>query len=103
MKQTAAALIFLAALMNSSGLLAASPDEALCRGAYPVLLMTPQECRHYLHQVKSLRSRGQIGALDALQRQHAELLQERAAACPCIENQTYTLPAQQVALIEPDC
>jgi len=103
MKQLMAGLIFLVALTGAPGLLAAGPDEALCKGSYPVLLMTPQECRQYVRRVKSLDARGQTEALHALQRQHAELLHERAAVCPCMEGQPQPGPALQMARAETDC
>ena len=103
MKKATAGLIFLAAMSSSPGLQAAEPDEALCRGPYPVLLVTAQECRQHIKQVKSLRSKGQTQALDTLLRQHAELLQARAAVCPCIESKPDVIPAQQLALLETDC
>jgi len=103
MKQLMAGLVFLAALTSAPGLLAAGPDEALCKGGYPVLLMTPQECRQYVRRVKSLEARGQTEAVHALQRQHAELLHERAAVCPCMEDQQQSSPALQIARAETDC
>lgn len=103
MKQLMAGLVFLAALTSAPGLLAAGADEALCRGDYPVLLMTPQECRQHVRQVKSLQARGQIEALHTLQRRHAELLHERAAVCPCMEGQLQSGPALQIARAETDC
>lgn len=103
MKQLMAGLVFLAALMSAPGLLAAGPDEALCKGGYPVLLMTPQECRQHVRRVKSLQARGQTEALRALQQQHTELLHERAAVCPCIEDQLQSGPALQMARADTDC
>ena len=103
MKQLMAGLVFFAALTSAPGLLAAGPDEALCRGGYPVLLMTPLECRQHVRRVKSLEARGQTEALQALQRQHAQLLHERAAVCPCMEGQPQSGPALQVARAETDC
>jgi len=103
MYRTTSSLIFLAAAISSPGLQAAGPDMAMCRGDYAVPLMTEQECRQHLRQVKSLRTKGQTQALASLQRQHAELLHERAAACLCIENVPGGMPAQQLALVEPDC
>lgn len=103
MKQLMVGLVFLAALTSAPGLLAAGPDEALCRGGYPVLLMTPQECRQHVRRVKSLQARGQTEALRTLQWQHAELLQERAAVCPCMEGQPQSGPALQIARAETDC
>ncbi|MGK2951851.1 MAG: hypothetical protein ACSLEZ_05635 [Thiobacillus sp.] len=65
--------------------------------------MTEQVCRQDSRQVKSLRTKGQSQVLASLQRQHAELLHERAAACRCIENVPGAMPTQQLALTEPDC
>ncbi|MFZ0106795.1 MAG: hypothetical protein WAK92_08030 [Thiobacillus sp.] len=103
MKQLTAGLVFLAALTSASGLLAAGPDETLCRGGYPVLLMTPQECRQHVRRVKSLQARGQTEALHTLQRQHAQLLQERATVCPCMEGQPQPGPTLLIARAETDC
>lgn len=77
-------------------------ESALCRGGYPVLLMTDLECTLYLRRVHALRAAGQSESLQRLQRQHAELLRERAAACPCAL-QEETSPALQVALLAPEC
>ena len=78
-------------------------DEALCRGDYPVLLMTEQECRTYAAKVRTLRSAGQSGALSALKLRHAEQLSERAAVCPCMENKLRVAPPQYLVMLEPDC
>lgn len=103
MNRTTAVLIFLAAMTGSPVLQAADPDAAMCRGDYPVLLMTEQECRQHIRSVESLRTSGQFKALESLRRQHAELLRERAAACLCIDNAPDALPTQHVALSETDC
>jgi hypothetical protein len=103
MKQLMAGLVFLAALTSAPGLLAAGADEALCRGDYPVLLMTPQECRQHVRRVKLLQVRGQAEALHVLQRQHAELLHERAAVCQCMESQPQIAPVLHIAHAETDC
>jgi hypothetical protein len=103
MKQLMAGLVFLAALTSAPGLLAAGADEALCRGDYPVLLMTPQECRQHVRQVKSLQVRGQAEALHVLRRQHAELLHERAAVCQCMESHPQIAPVLHIAHAETDC
>jgi hypothetical protein len=81
----------------------AGEDDALCRGAYPVLLMTVQECRSYIRQVKELRSTGQVIALANLQQRHAEQLDERAAICPCVKPKPKALPPQHVVMLDPDC
>jgi len=103
MKQSTAGLVFLAALTSTSGLQAASPEEALCRGDYPVMLMTDFECRQHVRQVKLLRAKGQTQALQALQQQHAELLRERAAVCPCMEHAPEATPKQQLVSLGTDC
>lgn len=88
-------------MMNAQ---ASSSDEALCRGAYPVMLMTVQECGTYTQQVHTLQSLGQIHALEILQRQHGEQMAERAAICPCMMGQKPQAPApQQLVMLESDC
>ena len=82
---------------------AAGNDEALCRGNYPILLMTEQECRAYVGQIRTLASKGQTNALSALQLQHAEQLSERAAICPCMENKFHAVPPQHLVMLDPDC
>lgn len=103
MGRTTLALVFLAAWAAAPAVQAAGADEALCRGEYAFMLMTPQECRHYVRQVRALRARGETGALQRVQQEHAELLRERAAACPCIEGQPVEVPRRQIALYEPPC
>lgn len=78
-------------------------DETLCRGNYPVLLMTEKECQTYAGQIRSLQSAGQSSALTALQRQHAEQLNDRAAVCPCMENKIRVAPPPHLVMLEPDC
>jgi len=89
--------------MAPPGLQAAGSDEALCRGDYPVMLMTELECRLYASQVKTLRSQGQTRALASLQQQHAEQLRERAAICPCMDPDPEATLPQHVVLLDPDC
>ena len=103
MKRAIRLLVLMAAAASTPPLHAAAGDEALCRGGYAFTLMTPAECRSYVRQVKTLRARGETRALDELSRQHAELLRERAAACPCVDGQPVVAPRQQVALAEPPC
>lgn len=96
-------VIVLVGAMAPPGLQAAGSDEALCRGDYPVMLMTELECRLYARQVETLRSQGQIRALANLQQQHAEQLRERAAICPCMDLDPEVAFPQQVVLLDPDC
>ena len=103
MKRAIQVLVVMAAAASAPPLLAATGDDALCRGGYAFTLMTPAECRSYVRQVKTLRARGERQALDELRRQHAELLRERAAACPCVDGQPVVAPRQQVALADPSC
>lgn len=100
---SAAGLLFLINALPMANALAAMPDEAACRGNYPVLLMTEQECRAYVRQVKVLEQSGQRNALTALKLQHAEQLSARAAVCPCIEPKTQFLAPQRVVMLDPDC
>ena len=95
--------MFLAGLTSMTEVRAAGPDEALCRGPYPVMLMTDRECRLYLDEVKTLRSKGQFQKLATLQRQHAEQLNERAAACPCMESAPKATVPQHIVMLDPDC
>ena len=99
----ATGMMFLAGVMPATGVLAAEPGEALCRGGYPVTLMTDRECRLYIQQVQALRSTGQVQALANLQQQHAEQLKERAAACPCMEPSPKAVAPQHVVMRDPDC
>lgn len=87
-------------LMSAPGLQAAEPDEALCRGSYPVMLMTDVECRLYIRQVQALRAQGRTRALAALQRQHDEQLRERAAICLCLEGKPEVAAPQLVVLLD---
>jgi hypothetical protein len=64
--------------------------------------MTDLECTTYLQRVHALRAAGGSESLLRLQRQHAELLRERAAACPCALPEE-TPRAVHVALVEPEC
>lgn len=81
---------------------ATGPDIALCRGDYPVLLLTDQECRSYSAQVRSLRARGEGVRLAQLRQQHAAQLKERAAICPCATQRTEPAP-QHLVMLTPDC
>ena len=102
-ERLAAGVMFLAGLMSTGVVTAAEPDQALCRGPYPVMLMTDRECRLYLDEVKTLRSKGQFQKLATLQRQHAEQLNERAAACPCLESVPKATVPQHIVMLDPDC
>jgi hypothetical protein len=95
--------MFLAGLTSMTEVHAAEPDEALCRGPYPVMLMTERECRLYLDEVQALRSRGRLEKLAVVQQQHAEQLNERAAACSCVEKSAQVVAPQQVVMLDPDC
>jgi hypothetical protein len=88
--------------VSTNGAVAEAAEPELCRGGYPVLLMTDLECTVYLQRVHAVRAAGQRELLLRLQHQHAELLRERAAACPCALP-VETPPAVQVALVAPDC
>lgn len=91
------------ALCVPISVLAAEPDDVRCRGEHPVTLMTERECGLYVQRLQQLQDQGDAQALQALQRQHAELLRERARACPCARPlATPPLPAK-VALVQPDC
>jgi hypothetical protein len=101
---TAHTIILVGLNMPIADAQASEPDLALCRGAYPVMLMTEQECRLYIRQVQTLQSQGQIQALATLQQQHAEQLSERAAICPCMMGrEPQVIAPQQLALLEPGC
>jgi hypothetical protein len=96
-------MTLLAGLTLTAAVQAAQPDEALCRGDYPVMLMTKSECRLYVRQVQALLSAGKTQALAILQQQHAEQLKERAPFCPCMEHSLEGAAPQQVAILAPDC
>jgi hypothetical protein len=95
--------MFLAGLTSVTEARAAEPDEALCRGPYPVMLMTERECRLYVDEVQALRSQGRLQKLAAVQQQHAGQLNERAAACLCVEQSAQAIAPQQVVMLDPDC
>ena len=99
----AAGVMFLAGLTSVAEAGATEPDEDLCRGSYPVMLVTERECRLYLDEVQALRSQGQLQDLATLRQQHADQLNERAAACLCIEPTPRTVAPQQVVMLDPDC
>ncbi len=61
----------------------ADSDQDACRGGYKVLLMTPGECRTYLHDLRAARARADYAAALDLQEWHTELLIERSQSCPC--------------------
>lgn len=96
--------IILVGILPLGNAQASQSDEALCKGSYPVMLMTAQECGAYTRQVHTLQSQGQFQALEALQRLHADQLAERAAICPCMMGQKPQAPAPQLlVMLEPDC
>lgn len=71
------------ALLAAFPVQAADVDSAMCRGAYPVPLMTPGECETHVAHLRALEARGDKAALAEALRQHALLLDERALACGC--------------------
>lgn len=97
--------IILAGILPMTNAQASPSDEALCKGSYPVMLMTAQECGMYARQFHTLQSQGQVNALEELQRQHAEQLVERAAVCPCMMGQKPEVPQapQRLVMLESDC
>jgi hypothetical protein len=99
----AAGVMFLVSVIPMASAHAAEAEEALCRGSYPVLLMTEQECRSYISKVKALQSTGQVSALANLQQQHAEQLDERAAICPCAKPKPQAVAPQHLVMLDPDC
>ena len=102
-ERLAAGVMFLTGLMSTAEALATEPDQALCRGPYPIMLMTDGECRLYLDEVKALRSKGQFQKLAILQQRHTEQLNERAVACPCMESIPKAIAPQHVVMLDPDC
>jgi photosystem II stability/assembly factor-like uncharacterized protein len=98
-----AALMLLASSLPATAAQATGGDEALCRGSYPVLLMTEQECRSYARQVMTLQSAGQLSALATLQQQHALQLDKRAASCPCVDSKPKAGAPRHLVMLEPDC
>ncbi len=99
----AAVLMLMASSLPAAAAQATGGDEALCRGSYPVLLMTEQECRAYTRQVMALQSAGQLSALATLQQQHALQLDRRAATCPCMDSKYKVTVPQHLVMLEPDC
>lgn len=102
-ERLAAGVMFLTGLLSTAEVLATEPDKSLCRGPYPIMLMTDGECRLYLDEVKVLRSKGQLRKLAILQQQHTEQLNERAVACPCMESTLKAIAPQHVVMLDPDC
>jgi hypothetical protein len=102
-ERLAAGVMFLTGLFSTAEVLATEPDKSLCRGPYPIMLMTDGECRLYLDEVKVLRSKGQLRKLAILQQQHTEQLNERAVACPCMESTLKAIAPQHVVMLDPDC
>jgi len=102
-ERLAAGVMFLTGLLSTAEVLATDSDKSLCRGPYPIMLMTDKECRLYLDEVKALRSKGQLKKLAILQQQHAEQLNERAVACPCMETTPKVIEPQHVVMLDPDC
>lgn len=98
-----ASLMLLVSSWPVATALAADADEALCRGSYPVLLMTEQECRLYVRQVRDLQQAGRVDALAALQQQHFAQLRERAAICPCMDPKPQAIAPQHLVMLDSDC
>jgi hypothetical protein len=99
----AVGLMLMAGSLSATAAQATKGDEALCRGSYPVLLMTEQECISYTRQVLALQSTGQVRALATLQQQHELKLRERAAICPCSDAKPNAAAPQHLVMLEPDC
>lgn len=87
----------------SGGAHAAALDEALCRGEYPVMLMTEAECRAHVRHVETLQARGDGRTLLKVQQEHARLLNERAEACRCVFPQTEGAYVEHTAALNTDC
>ncbi len=89
-------------MMLAAGMAAAGPagtrDVSLCRGAYQVMLMTEMECHLYARQVRLLQAQGKTETLAELKRQHDKLLEERATACPCANQEQ-----EQRVVVAGDC
>lgn len=83
---------FMVGLLGGMALLFASQssraDSELeaCQAGYRILLMTPGECKAYLHDLHAAQARGDYAAVMDLQEWHAELLIERSQSCPCRPN-----------------
>ncbi|MFP5381676.1 MAG: hypothetical protein ACLGG4_05375 [Gammaproteobacteria bacterium] len=71
------------ALLAAFPVQATDVDSGMCRGAYPVPLMTPGECETHVAHLRALEARGDKVALAEALRQHALLLDARALACGC--------------------
>jgi uncharacterized membrane protein len=100
----AASAMILSVVLPMQHAQAAVSDTALCQGSYSVMLMTEEECRAYVRQVRTLRSQGQMHALEILERQHDEQLAERAARCPCMMGEEpENPPLPQLVMLESDC
>jgi hypothetical protein len=99
----AAGLMLVSSSLPVAAAQAAGGDEALCRGSYPVLLMTAKECSAYTRQVMALQSTGHLSALATLQQQHALKLEARAATCPCMDSKPKATAPQHLVMLEPDC
>lgn len=61
----------------------ADSDTEICRGGYKVLLMTPGECRTYLHDLRAAQARADYATVLDMQEWHTALLFERSQSCPC--------------------
>lgn len=75
--------MLLAAAMATPEVHAAQSAQAQCQGGYPMLLLTPLECRTYLGKLKAAQARADHMTVLELQEWHTALLIERSQACPC--------------------
>lgn len=89
-----------AASVASAAETAGNSDAQLCRGAYPVMLMTDMECRLYLQQKRLLQAQGNARALVLLKQQHDSLMADRAARCPCAPQRSRD---DQAIVVAGDC
>ena len=84
----------------TTGTSALAQDTDVCRGGYPMLLMTPAECQAYLKQVGEVRARSDRMAELDLREWHTSLLIERAEACPCRKGIQIVLSQRPTGIVQ---
>ncbi len=58
-------------------------EDDICRDGYSSMLLTQNECRNWLAARKELEKRGDLKALQQLDKTMQAQMEERAAVCPC--------------------
>ncbi len=74
-------------LFASASSTAMAMDDVACRDGYSTMLLTQNECNHWVKARAGLEKRGDNIALNQLDEKMRKLIAERAEVCPCAWDQ----------------